>query len=479
MFWHYYEGDMQRYYLDRFSGETPNEYADRVEQALVVNECRKCINRIAQYLYGSDTPVSRRCEDDEANDFLQRVWRYNNMHSSMLDVSVNTSITGFTVIQNVLRDIRTDKPFPLGASPLEIRQYGVIKFNPLPSMHVIPKGMNGRMNELIIMEVEEGRVELKGALSPMVEKIRSVMYVSDDYWIYWILDDRGNGARVIPPGYEGDELVAQGLNPYSDVNMPFAIYRNHLGNMNEIIGDSDLMDMIEPQKGLNEITTDDRNVIRNHGNPILALFGASLPDDFRRKSNTVLEFDSADMDARYITWDYDMEASGRLFDKLEQKIYESLGLSEISFGNLRNIGQVRNLKSAYLGDIKTTLHKRGVFELAEIRHAKNILRLWEYITGIKFSSYKMELTWPDDFVPIDEFMAAQTEQIRIVSGQVSLRDIVKERYPGLSTDEAIDAKVAEILYYIDRIGHVAEPGMQTAKGPSGSSEEKELEQRTQ
>lgn len=473
LFRHFYDGDLQKYYLDRFEGETQSEFARRCEKAATINEVKKTINRAAEYLYACETPVGRRCKGDMADEFMQKVWEYENVDLFMLGLAVDTSIEGFCVIENVLVDLETDLPFLEKPDRKTVREQGIIRFNPLSAMQVIPQGVNRRLTSVIIMDTEETGV-ISTPTEVIVPKLKAVTYVSDTEWLYWELDGEGGGHRSVPAGFEEDAFISKGLNPYGDVNIPFSIFRNHLGDFRDIIGDSDVADMIDPQKQHNETLTDERNVLRNHGNPILALYGADLPEGFKRTKDTVLSFPEKDMNMEYVVWEYEMEASEKLRREMQSKIYQSVGFSDVTFGKVDNIGQVRNLKSLYLGDIKATLHKRPYFEKGEKAFAKSIMRLWEHLTEEAFENYEIDIVWPDDFVPVDTLLKAQTSQIKIMNGEVSIRDMVKRNYPELTTDEEIDAKVLEIFTLLDKRKYIEEPGLQ---GQSSSDEEKELEQR--
>jgi hypothetical protein len=256
--------------------------------------------------------------------------------------------------------------------------------------------------------------------------------------------------------------------------------RNAGETEHDIWGDSDLADIIGPQSKYNETLSDDGHVISQNTFPILFGKGLSFPSNWKRGPGDTIDTNNVDADVKYVTWDTDLEASSNYADRLERQIRETAGYSPVIDGDLRNIGQVRNLRGAMMPELLTINHKQIVFADAEQRLADATLRMCEWHEGVTYEDKHLDIIFSDDFIPVDDLTKAQTLAIELNSGVENLLDVLRKRHPELETEAEIQAKLAESLELIEALAEARGKGQEQNPGalPEGKGEEESEREQT-
>jgi len=458
MFLDFFEGgDAQKTYFTRFEKETTEEYYRRLDQSVVVNKSRGIVMKGARALYAIAQP-ERRMEDEKSHERIQKTWEFNRIYTGLfhLDVAIETGKYGFSVVQNLYVDKKTNQPvfFRPGATGSE--NYDVQYIQQLSPL-MIPVARADRkteMGKLIRLTMKEDENFLNVGQNQNND-IGYIELITDTDWIMWKVNfnRRMFGSDVlvaerIPVDF-GPEYVDR--NPYGDVNIPFTLYRASNDSRMKIWGESDLADIVEPQTHYNQTLSDDGHVIAQNTFPILFGKGMSLPDDWRRGPNDTVDTANVQADLRYVTWDANLDASSAHEDRMERAIRESGGFSPVSDGDLRNIGQVRNLRGAMMPELMSVNHKQISFSHSEDLHARASLSMIEFHEETNYPDKQLNIEFSEDFVPVDELTAAETESIRLSSGVDNLRDLIRRQNPDLDTEDEVDKKLKETLELIKMV----------------------------
>ncbi len=464
-------GDAQKAYFTRFEKETIAEYYRRLDQSVVVNKVRGIVMKGARALYAIAQP-ERRMEDDKAHERIQKTWEFNRIYTGMfhMDVAVETGKYGFSIVQNIYVDKKTKKPVffrpgATGSESYEVRYLQQLSPLMIPIARVDQKTEMGKLIRLTM----QGDDDFLNVGQDQNKDIGYIELITDDQWLMWKVDfnRRMFGSDVlvaerIPvffgPGFED-------VNPYGDVNIPFTLYRSTNDSRMRIWGESDLADVIEPQTHYNQTLSDDGHVIAQNTFPILFGKGMSLPADWRRGPNDTVDTNNVQAELEYVTWDANLDASAAHEDRMERAIRESGGFSPVSDGDLRNIGQVRNLRGAMMPEISSINHKQISFADSEDAHARATLEMIEFHEDAEYPEKQLNIEFTEDFVPVDDLTSAETTAINLSSGVDNLRDLIRRRNPELDTEEEVEKKLKETLELIEAMAEAKAGPEPTVEDP--------------
>jgi len=482
----FYEGgDAQKAYFVKFEDEDEKEYARRLDQSVVVNKAKGIVLKSARALYAIHPP-ERRMEDTAAHERMMPVWEFNRMSTGLLglNLAIDVGRYGFTVVQNVYVDKKTKRPIFHKPGPGDEAE---VLYHPQRPPLVIPlprKGRDTEMGALIRLSFDDPDT-LSGVGQAGQENVKWVEFIDDERWWMWKVEVKSKmiGQDLIVgtrwPVSFGPEFVD--MNPYGDVNIPFTLFRNSGETEHDIWGDSDLADVVGPQSKYNETLSDDGHVIAQNTFPILFGKGLTFPSNWKRGPGDTIDTNNTEADVKYVTWDTDLEASSNFSDRLERQIRETAGFSPVIDGDLRNIGQVRNLRGAMMPELLTINHKQIVFADAEMRLAAATLEIIEWHEGVSFADKKLDITFSDDFIPVDDLTKAETLAIELNAGVENLRDEIRTRNPDLETDAEIDAKLKETFDLINKSaqarGKIENPGERRGAKSEAESEREQTSER--
>lgn len=442
-YWDYYEGEQSKY-LEKYEHEDYQEYLARVRSAIIENHAAPTIDIPVAYMYGSGA-IGRRAEDENLHNILHNeVYQVNDMDTLMIDVRLQAAITGFSIVHPVIVSKRTRMPFYVTGEQMTQDNFTVL-YTLMDSIITIPlprtydKRSLGAIIQIYTVDTDSLSEQFK---REGTSTFNVVEYADDHIWIRYLFDEEDMDNPLVLPT---DLPDGGNVNPFGDVRCLFVLFKN-AGFPFDLEGRSEIKGIVDLQNALNERLTDDQSVIRYHSAPILKfLKGAMMPDGFVRKANSVLEFEG-DGDAEYLTWEDKLDASSQYVAQLRQAIALATQVSNLSRGNLKDAGQVRTgmgVKSLYVPDT-THIRLRRPFM---IRGEKELIyataKFYEMYGGVSFSSYKAEITMPDDFIGIEKWLETQVMSQEIASG-IPPVERIKEKFPDM-TEEQINEIIDMIM----------------------------------
>lgn len=455
-YWNLYSG-YHNLFLQRFEAETDQDFIKRANNATVENHIAPIIDLIISHLYSKGVTrfVKRGNEIDETlkEFFEQSVWN----HTSKIyhDIkALNTLVSGYTVIQRLLCDIRTNKPFSPGTDNLTKVKYGYIEKIPLDSSSCVPLPYvdeNGithyeRFGALLFVADYDNYVgfdPLMRILQKDFTSFKVIEYITDDLWLKYRKGDRENEWNQITVG----NGIFANKNPYRDISIPFTVYRN-TGDPFYVEGDSEILKLKSLNLELNDLADGDKNVLRSHQYPILqGLNGATLPADFRRTKNAVLELEKKDAKFEYLTWDGNLSESRERQETIRRALSQVSGVSMIARNFLKEIGQIRSgppLKALFTGDRAMMSRKFLYFSENEIKEMKADIRFFEKETGKDFNidkSVKFEVKFDDDFLGIDALLEEEVKTLRLQTE--GIKEVLESEHPDW-TPEQIEETIKNI-----------------------------------
>ena len=464
--WDFYYGDAQRWYLDKFEGETDEEYQLRCHSATIENHCGKTCDVLVSYLYGQPNSRGRtivRVLDKDGNiiqaaqEFLSKnVWDFNNIDSFRIDIALMAVVTGMGCVHKEFIDRRTSMPFKDTADVADKIKYGTIRYDIYDTVDTmaLPYIATDPLNQgLIYPRILGGVVRFFNVNNfsgvNLLDRILQRQYGTDEVLEIYSMDSFQR--TLLVGGSTQIEKIFTADNKYKDVNVPFTIFRNY-GDPMYIEGTSDLDQMIPLQSALNEMLNADKAVINYHSFPLLVLTGgAKLPPNFIRKVNSGLEMDK-DQDVKYLTWNNVLDASAGFREDLRTQMTVVSGVSQLSRGNAKQIGQIRSgaaLKTLFQADINAIALKIPHFREAEKNLALSTLRMWSVETGQSFvkpgEEIYIDVQFPADFVGIDELLKAQVEQIELADATLSIHQAIRNKNVDIISEKEVDKRYDEIL----------------------------------
>lgn len=481
--WWWY-GGYHNYFLQRFPGEEERDYLARVQNATVENHVQPVIDIMVANLYSKTNPPKRyvtRDEepDEELNDILERVvWNHNG--EDLDDAKALTAlVTGYAIIQREFLDIRTDLPFPLGASPIDKVKYGYIKKQCLDTTFAVPlprireNGMKEDSEVGAILFIADsdnfaGSIEVMGLMGNEFARQQVVEFVDDKYWLRWIKEDGTNEWKQQSVN-TGSKF--QNRNQFGRVTIPFSVYRN-TGDPFSVEGETEVRGIKGLNAEINELSNGDRDVITYHQYPILmGLNGAKLPENFVRTKNSALELEKKDAKFEYLTWDGNLEESRLRQEALRQVVSQVKGVGLLSRGFMKEIGQIRSgppLKALFTSDRSTMARKFKYFSKGEAQDMKADLLYYQAMTGADLGitpEVKFHCDFGDDFLGLDTLLNAEIQALKAQSGTEDIVTIMREVHPDW-TDAEIESALKKSEKYLSS----------SRKGPSQSPDKKASQQ---
>jgi len=483
--WYFYYG-LHNLFLRRFEAEDTKDFTARVQDATIENHVKPIIDLITSHLYKTPDSIKRyvlrsKKPDNELNEFFeQNVWSYCDISDLDDEKALNALITGYTVLQRLFLDYRTGLPFTLGESALEKVKYGYIHKDPLDSAFCIPMPyidesgiVNTRKFGAIIYIADHdnyvGSDTVMSLLKRQYIQQKVIEFVDDKIWLKFVKqpDEKEWRQITVNPG-----TGFENRNQFGRIDIPFSIYKN-TGDPFYVEGESEVKDIKSLNKELNELGNGDKDTIRYHQYPILqGLAGAKLPVEFKRTKNTVIEVEGKDARFEYLTWEGKLDASDRRQEAVRRSMSHVTGISLISRGFLKEIGQIRSgppLKALFTSDRAVMSRKFKKFRKAEILDMRADVAFYEFHTGKKYNIDKtvsFHADFSDDFLGIDKLLEAEIESLQVGAGTEDLETILREKHPDWS-----DEKIKESMDLIKEV-HGKDQRKQIMK----SSDRKGIEQ---
>lgn len=263
----------------------------------------------------------------------------------------------------------------------------------------------------------------------------------------FILDGEKVGAEVdlaaaYPAGEAPEAVQMTGVDGFLMVHIP-----NFKSSSAKVYGRSDYAELEGLFSEINNRVTRDANILDKHSNPKLAVPPGVLDKDgkVRRESFDMFEVASAASGIQkpeYITWDGNLEASNTHFERVLKLVWLVSETSPDLFG----FGQGgpesgRALRLRIQRTLAKIARKKRYFAAAlkEIIAEASVLQA----TLNGFSTVEDFALEFQDGLPTDYRDDAETREIEMRSGTVSLETAVKERNPDWS-EEQVAEEIARI-----------------------------------
>lgn len=450
--------DAQKAYFKKFADEEDADYERRVDRSVAVNKSRPIALKGPQSMFGLSRPV-RRMEDDRANERMSDVWKYNKVESGFFHykLAVELSKFGYCIVRNEFVEKKTRQPITYRSGRKE--DYEVIYKIQEPYL-TIPVGRPNNSDELgavIILHTETQERTMSIPIdSDSMPNIVAIEYVDDNVWRKWrILDFNKEGkAKAVSVDMNFGNMV--NVNPYGRVDIPFTIYINPGSDSFNLNGHSDIEDVVGINLKYNEVVSDDAHVISNNTWPIALFTGMDIPKTYKRGASDVLSTKNSDADGKILTWDSDLEAIGNLETRLSKDMLTVSGYSAVMFGDLENIGQIRNLKGAMVPDLLTISTKQLFFKEAEQSHATATLDMIEWHELDEYPNKDIDITISNDYIPQDELTVAEATTIRAKLGLEDVRKIIMREHPELETSDQVDDYIKKNIELLKELGVITE-----------------------
>jgi hypothetical protein len=169
---------------------------------------------------------------------------------------------------------------------------------------------------------------------------------------------------------------------------------------------------------------------------------------------------------------------------LESLIFKVSSTAHVATGDLDAIGQLRSgpaIVTAHSPSIQKTQEKQVVWCRNEINLLSAMARLDSVIHGqavnSRYPGLDIYITFPRDFVPGEELVRAEVQQIQVNSHIKTFRDVIRENHPEYSETEVKDYRTEIISDSEDIVDSEREFKTTQASGQSGSTAKKAQEQK--
>lgn len=463
--WYMYQG-LHQLFMMRFEKEDDNVFMQRVRTATVENHIQPVIDLLVSHLYPKKNSIIRFVSkgddvDKEITDLLKRIcWNHNTIGNVDDTKALNTFVTGYCVLQRLLYDVRTGQEFAPNARPQDVIKYGYIHKRPLDSVYCTPlpyKNLDGttdltRLGGILYYADYDnfmGTQEVMRLLGRNLVRKSVIEYVDDDVWLRFVKDVDGGKWRpvTVNPGTNWENR-----NQFKDVNIPFMVYKN-TGDPFYIEGNSEVDKMRTLNLEINELGNADKSTIRYHSYPILVgVNGADLPSDFARTKNAFVSFEGRDQKLEYLTWEGTLEESAARQDTLRASISTTTGISMISRGFLKEIGQIRSgppLKALFTSERAVMSRKFNLFAYLESIDMRNDIRFWRQVSGQNIevdNTHTFNVSYSDDFLDIDQLLEQEITSISLQSGSNTVEEVLKSVHPDW-TDQQINEAIKQVEEY--------------------------------
>ncbi len=265
------------------------------------------------------------------------------------------------------------------------------------------------------------------------------LIVGDSRW-FW--DDYEDSS------FSPTKLTASSTNLY-ELNEEFVLAINndaHIDDVQDILGLNIQMD---------EVLTDNANFFARHGWPQLV---SSV--DLRGVKNTPQHVWQIESDGPqdkiqdklfFLQWDGRMVEAHTFVQYLESLIFKVSCTARVATGDLEAIGQLRSgpaIVTAHSPSIQKTQEKQVVWGDNERRLLQAIAKFDSKIHGqavdTRYKELDISINFPRDFVPGEELVRAEVQQIQVNSHIRTFRDLIRENHPEFSETE-VDEYYDEIM----------------------------------
>lgn len=463
--WDMYKGD-HSFYFKRRRNEDTELYGYRKQMAVVANYVRYVVDLNAKYLYGRASKVSRRFgKSDQTDKRIRQNLERCQYDLLMLEAARKAGLFAEVPFRIVAIDDRTkDQPKDGKATP---NTYGCpIIMDPTKTFFLINEW--GKIRGVVIENVVKDYVT-------GISKDTRELIVSDSRW-FWV-DDVLQKAELNKYGLEEEFILCKNNDIWTD----------------------DVQDIIDLNITLDEALTDNAHFFAKHGWPQLIssvdLSKVSAAPGHVWQIESDGPQDKIADKVTYLTWDGRMEDARNFLQMLEAMIFKISGTARIATGDLEAIGQLRSgpaIVTAHSPSIQKTQEKQVIWGANE---QKLIFAMASFDAKIhgqsleqRYPELDVDILFPRDFVPGEELVRAEVQQININSHIRTFYDIIRENHPEFNDEqvqEYYDQLMKDGENVVDSLrefvsktegGAATKPAIKKPSGQSSSAQSKSKEQ---
>jgi hypothetical protein len=360
--------------------------------------------------------VENEREDREfVRQMLEETWRKNNKALWILDAGQQGGVTG-DVFARVSWEASDELEDPYA------------RVDVIPSHLVFPEfggptGVDRKKLKrvLVLSPVYEKTREVRRTASifpPTISRMEVVMYYED-----WTAPEYGIDGTLIKPAMvqnfrNNEPLGPPRINPLGEIPIV------HIANYplsGEFFGVSDLVDLTELNRELNEKITDISDIINYHGSPVTILNGAKI-QNLERGANRIWGLPE-NATAHNLELSGDLSASTKHWRTLKESMLEIGGIPEEVLGKLQageNLSGValaiRYMPLMEKRNIKVLTYGTGLRRINRL--IMKTTALADPVFGSKFDAltqgnkYRNEVIFPDP-MPQDEGIELEKSRARL------------------------------------------------------------------
>lgn len=462
--WEMYKGD-HSYYFKQRNKEDHELFGYRKKMAVVANYVRYVVDLNAKYLYGRASKVSRRFgENDTTDKRVRQNLKRCEYDLLMLEAARKAGLFAEVPFRIVAIDAKTkDQP---GDKVTSTTYAHPVLLDPTKTFFLLNSW--GKIRGVVIEDVVKDYVT-------GINKDTRELIVSDSRW-FWI----------------DDVLQKAELNQY-DLEEEFVLCKN-----NDLWLD-DVQDIIDLNITLDEALTDNAHFFAKHGWPQLVSSVdlskvQSAPGHAWQIESDGPQDKVADK-LTFLTWDGRMEDASKFLQMIEAMIFKISGTARIATGDLEAIGQLRSgpaIVTAHSPSIQKTQEKQVIWGANEQRLIFAMASFDAKIHGQaleeRYPELDVNILYPRDFVPGEELVRAEVQQIMINSHIRTYEDIIRENHPEFD-DEEVQAYRDQLMKdgedVVDSLrefvsktegGEAMKPKVSKPSGQSSSAQSKSKEQ---
>jgi SPP1 Gp6-like portal protein len=475
--WAMYQGEHSEYFQSR-KDEDAALLAYRKKKAVVVNYVRYVVDLSGKYLYGRASKVSRKFSEKNADTDkrMRDLLKQTQYDLLMLEGCKKAGIFSEIGFRLVPVDSVTGAQ-PENGVATETTYPHPILLDPSRTFFLVNK-----WNKVIAVVIQDEYTDYnKGSEGT---KHKTLELVVDDSRWFW--DDQGDFT------FSSAKLASKSKNLYA-LNEEFV-----LGKNNDSWTD-DVQDILSLNIQMDEVLTDNSHFFARHGWPQLVssvdLKGVQHSPQHAWEIPSDGPSDKVQDKLFFLQWDGRMEEANNFVQYLESLIFKVSCTARVATGDLEAIGQLRSgpaIVTAHSPSIQKTQEKQVVWGDNEMRLLTAMAALDSKIHGqalqTRYAGLDIVITFPRDFVPGEELVRAEVQQIQMQNHIRTIKDLIRENHPEMS-EEQIEEYRTELMgdsrdvvdsereFLTTDAGGASKEAKPKPSGASGSAKKKSTEQK--
>lgn len=452
--WDMYQGEHSTYFKLR-KNEDHELFNYRKKNAVVANYIRYVVDLSAKYLYGRASKVSRKFGKNVNTDKrMRKLLKQIQYDSLALEGARKSDIFGEIGFRLIPIDFKTGLQ-PEGNVATESTYPHPVTMDPTKTFFLVNKW--GKISAVVIEDEYTDYVNSQ-------KHTTMELVVADSRW-FW--DD--------------GQLKNSETNLY-DLNEEFVLALNNdawIDGVQDIIGLNIQMD---------EVLTDNAHFFARHGWPQLVssvdLKNVQMSPQHVWQVQSDGPTDDIEKKMFFLQWDGRMVESHEFVQYLEALIFKVSSTARIATGDLEAIGQLRSgpaIVAAHSPSIQKTQERQVAWGQNEYKLLNAIAKFDAKIHGQavdeRYSELDITVIFPRDFVPGEELVRAEVQQIQVNSHIRTFADMIRENHPEFSETEVQEYRKEIMEDSKDVVDSEREFKTTQPSGASGSSAKKSTEQK--